>query len=119
MKVFYLLTAFVFFGFAPVAFADDFITGFEDIPLMDGLQEQEDGVTGFDSPDGRFIQVILKSDEDTSPETIRAFYDENLASLGWQKENNTCYGREDEQLCLKIWDSQPVFAVFELRSVTK
>jgi len=119
MKVFYLLASFMFFALPAKAFADDFITGFEDIPLMEGLQEQEDGVTGFDSPDGRFIQVVLKADENTEPSAIKNFYDENLSALGWTAEKGNCYGRDDEQLCLKIWDSQPVFAVFELRSVTK
>ena len=119
MKKFYLLAAFIFFGFAQNASADDFITGFEDIPLMEGLQEQEDGITGFDSPSGRFIQVILKADENTSADKIKTFYDENLSALGWQTKDKSCYDREDERLCLKISDSQPSFVVFELHSVTK
>ena len=119
MRNFCLLAAFMFFGFVPQALADDFITGFEDIPLMEGLQEQEDGLTSFDSPDGRFIQAILKADEGVSSDTIRTFYSENLAALGWSVQENGCYGREDEQLCLKIWDSQPIIAALELRSVTK
>jgi hypothetical protein len=120
MKSFYIIFGFVFLTFAANAFAaDEFITGFEDIPLMEGLYEQPDGLTGFDSPDGRFIQVILKADDSVTRESVRAFYKENLSSLGWQTGKNDCYEREDEQLCLKIWDSQPVFTSIELRSVTK
>lgn len=113
-----IVVMFLVFLISFEAFAsNEFISGFEDIPLMEGLHEQEDSIVSFDSPDGRFIQVILKADDDVRSSGVRLFYKENLTALGWQETEGGCYKREDENLCLKIWDSQPLFISIELRSV--
>ncbi len=120
MKILNLFFGFSLLCIASSALADDeFITGFEDLPLMAGLSEQPDGFTSFDSPSGRFIQTLLRADENILPDSIRLFYSENLTSLGWQKDKNDCYKRDDEKLCVKVLDSQPVFVNIELRSVSQ
>jgi len=98
-KVF--LGLFILF-FAALAHAEyyQFIPGFEDVPLMDGLAQIEDGVTSFDSPEGSFTEVNLHAEPRIKSEHVFAYYDEVLPALGWQKISDNCFERESENLCI-------------------
>lgn len=63
------------------AAAEEFVSCFEDLPLMDGLIEHAELCTNFDTPGGRLAQS-----EASGPgggEEVLAFYREVLPALGW------------------------------------
>ena len=111
-KVFLGLFMLFFAAFAHAEYYQ-FIPGFEDVPLMDGLAQIEDGVTGFDSPEGSFTEVNLHAEPRIKAEHVFAYYDAVLPALGWQKISDNCFEREGENLCI-FYESGIVR--FELKS---
>lgn len=59
-----------------------FLSGVEDLPLMDGLTEQTGSGVVFDKPDGRIVERYASGP--LSPDSVKAFYAETLPQLGWQ-----------------------------------
>jgi len=59
-----------------------FLSGFEDLPLMDGLSEQADSGVVFDKPDGRIIERYASGP--LSLDSVETFYRQTLPQLGWQ-----------------------------------
>jgi len=80
-----LLAAILFAGITAHAGAADrpghFLSGFEDLPLMDGLTEQADSGVVFDKPDGRIIERYASGP--LSLDSVESFYRETLPQLGW------------------------------------
>ena len=84
-------------GGARDGFADDgFVTGFSDLPLMEGMTEIPDTDVAFDTTAGRIVIAFAKSA--VAPDTIRAFYRTALAQLGWRETATDAFIREDEVL---------------------
>jgi hypothetical protein len=80
------LAALLILGFGAQAEAADppghFLSGFEDLPLMDGLTEQADSGVVFDKPDGRIIERYASGP--LSLDSVETFYRETLPQLGWR-----------------------------------
>jgi hypothetical protein len=76
--------------------AAKFVSGFDDLPLMSNMTEIPDTDVSFDTTAGRIIIAFARSPD--GPETIRAFYRTVLSQLGWQKQTETAFTREDEVL---------------------
>ncbi len=98
-KIFLILFTLFFATFARAEYYQ-FIPGFEDVPLMDGLAQIEDGVTSFDSPEGSFTEVNMHAEPRIKSEHVFAYYGEVLPALGWQKSKDNCFAREGESLCI-------------------
>jgi len=77
------------------SFADGFVSGIEDLPLMQGLEEAEGGMV-FDSPAGRIVEAVAVGA--VSREDVLDFYDETLLQLGWTPDGNGVFRREGEVL---------------------
>lgn len=73
-----------------------FVTGFSDLPLMEGMTEIPDTDVAFDTTAGRIVIAFAKSA--VAPDTIRAFYRTALAQLGWRETTKDAFIREDEVL---------------------
>jgi len=73
-----------------------FVAGFEDLPLMPGLEQGEDSGTVFDSPSGRVIEAYAEGP--VSPADVDAFYAKTLPQLGWRQVSERRYHREGEIL---------------------
>lgn len=101
-------------GFAVNA-ADNFAVGFEDLPLMPGLTQVEDATVTFDTPAGRIIRTDAVA-EKKSVEDITAFYAKTLPALGWKRQTDTVYIRENEKLTIKMTKVNPPSVSFELVS---
>ena len=96
----YLLLILLFFS-APV-FAQNFLPGTEDIPLMDGLKNVEE-TASFDSPTER---MVLLSAETTLPaKQILAFYRQTLTNLGWQPKKEGYFERGTDSFLIEITPS--------------
>ena len=97
IKIFFL---FCFFLAKPI-FASDFLTGTEDVPLMQGLALSEDETFDFENEDGRlYFSKAYTKDES---EKVQKFYEETLPQLGWQRTDEG-YSREGDTLRISVTD---------------
>ncbi len=97
------------------------MSGFEDLPLMDGLKQSDDAPLSFDSPGGRIIEAYAQS-EAIEKQKIIDFYDKTLPQLGWtrlKKKNAFSYMREGEELTISVDDGTPATVRFELKTKEK
>lgn len=96
----YALFICLFFGITPARADQAFFSVLDEIPLMDGLIEQTDDAVYFDTPEGRIIEA--KASGTLPAQSVRAFYTESLAALGWKKISTHAYVRENETLSLYV-----------------
>ncbi len=90
-----------------------YVSGFEDLPLMDGLVEHDEPLV-FDSVHGSIVQTTLETETLTFNEIIK-YYDEVLLSLGWVKKGKGVYEREEENLTIEVVEKGPPLLIkFEL-----
>ena len=100
------------------------MSGFEDLPLMDGLKQAEDTAVSFDAPSGRIIEAYAQSSE-IGRSKITDFYNKTLPQLGWKrlskknKNSSVSYAREGEVLTISIDSGTPVSVRFELMTREK
>lgn len=122
MKKFLCVLLFVSFCFPAFAqktsAGDDFVSGFEDLPLPAGLVQLEDGAVSFDSPAGRIVEAYAESPTLTV-EKIKKYYADTLVQLGWKqdktvKNNALAFTRDGEALRISFEKSKPVAVRFEL-----
>jgi len=73
-----------------------YVTGFRDLPLMEGMTEIPDTDVAFDTTQGRIVIAFARSA--VAPDSIRAFYRTALAQLGWRETATDTFTREDEIL---------------------
>ncbi|MBR1944767.1 MAG: hypothetical protein IJ846_00525 [Alphaproteobacteria bacterium] len=101
-----------------------FMSGFEDLPLMDGLKQAEDTAVSFDTPSGRIIEAYAQSNT-ISKQKITDFYNKTLPQLGWSrvsgkgKAASVSYTREGEVLTISVDDGTPASVRFELMTREK
>lgn len=68
--------------------AQDFITGFEDIPLMNGLYQTKDSSFSFGNEETRLVETTLSADKKISFSEVKSFYAKTLPQLGWALEKD-------------------------------
>ena len=122
MKAYFLI---LFVGLFFSAFGCEagtvFMSGFEDLPLMEGLKQSEDTAVSFDTPSGRIIEAYAQSNKIKKQE-IADFYNKTLPQLGWKrmsKKGSISYTREGEVLTISIEDGTPASVRFELMTREK
>lgn len=84
----------------PSVAADAFVSVIEDLPLMEGLVENENAAVSFDSAGGRIAEAEARGDVSTT--AVGTFYESVLPQLGWTRVRDGVYVREGEQLKLVI-----------------
>lgn len=83
-----------------ILFAQEaFVAGFEDLPLMQGLQAVEEELY-FDTPDGRIVESSTYSDALKQSEVLH-FYKTTLPQLGWKCLSENSFVREGENLIIE------------------
>ena len=80
--------------------ADGFVSGFEDLPLMDGLTQVAQESVLFDTPQGRIVQASAVGT--ATQASVVSFYDSTLPQLGWTRSAAATYQREGETLRLEF-----------------
>ncbi|PWR20480.1 hypothetical protein [Zavarzinia compransoris] len=88
-----------------LAGATRFLTGSEDVPLMEGLTERGETRTVFDTPGGRIVDV--ETEGGVSAEAVRRYYEASLPALGWRRDpagpaDGTAWRRASEVLVITI-----------------
>jgi len=91
----------------------DYVSGFEDLPLMDGVIERTDLNFSFDSLEGRIIQSYIETDKPFS--AVEEYYDSTLKGLGWTKIKNSSYKRDDGILTIEVVEQNPLLVKFEFK----
>lgn len=80
--------------------ADEFVPGFEDLPLAPGLTAVPDAAMSFDSAGGRIVESLATGRIDAG--SVADFYARTLPQLGWQQADAGTYRREGEELVIEI-----------------
>ena len=86
--------------YAQDAAASRFVPGFEDLPLMPGLETVPDSGLVFDKPHGRIVQAVVTGRLRRG--AVLAFYAETLPQLGWTARDKQSYRREGESLRIEF-----------------
>lgn len=86
---------------ATAAYAQDFLEGLEDVPLMPGLAVIADAGMVFDTPGGRIVESYAAGALDRG--LVVGFYAETLPALGWTAQSEVRYAREGELLVLDLF----------------
>lgn len=84
----------------PSLAADRFVSVIDDLPLMDGLIENENAAVTFETAGGRIAEAEARGG--ITPPAVRQFYANVLPQLGWAAQGADAYRREAERLHLDI-----------------
>ena len=85
---------------SPHAAEASYVAGFESLPLMPGLREQENERVNFDTAAGRIVEA--KTRGQVEAQAVEDFYLKTLPQLGWQKTGSFSFEREGERLSIEI-----------------
>lgn len=85
----FLFTCFFLITSSLTANSANFISGFEDIPLMSGLKQIEKNDFSFSNEETHYIEAHLVATRASSFSQITNFYTKALAQLGWKENNST------------------------------
>lgn len=85
---------------AAPAFAQEYLSGHEDLPLLAGLHQDPDSVTVFDAPQGRIVETFAQTPQ--SAQAVFAAYAETLPQMGWAREAPARYVRGAETLTFEV-----------------
>jgi hypothetical protein len=100
--------------------AAGFMAAFEEIPLMEGMLEDEP--FSFDTEEARIIEQYVSSSE-VSKDDFDRFYTQTLKSLGWslakKDSESLAFKRENESLFLTFESESPLVVLFSLRPSEK
>ncbi len=112
-------------GNAPLVRAADeeeqYLSGFEDLPLMAGLEELSEGGVMFDAPQGRIVHAYARGDA-VEPAAVFDFYTQTLTQMGWrpgaaeeEDASRKQFRREGEILEVRIINRKtPLVVLFTL-----
>ena len=110
-----LIAALFLFAAGLPAWAVEYFSEIADLPVADGLAEQKDKSTVFDAPMGRIVTAYASGKVDA--DQVRAFYDNALPALGWEKTGEGTFRRKSETLKIDVLggqDGSPVNVSFTL-----
>lgn len=85
------------------AWAGDFLSVYEDLPLAPGLVEVPGSALSFDSADGRIVEADAKGR--TNSAAVLKFYAAALPQLGWTDDGKGRFHRDQESLRIDMTDS--------------
>jgi hypothetical protein len=114
-SVFRFLLLWLFFGSAEAFSQDAFVSGFEDLPLMDGLSQSYEDNFSFDTMQGHLLQAVVSSDTLSFKEVV-SYYEEILPNLGWQISSYGFFKRETGELSIQLLQEKPLLIQFELKT---
>lgn len=99
--------------------ADAFFDVLEDLPMMEGLAENQAASVTFETANGRIVEVEASGAVEAA--AVRAFYAEILPQLGWQRVGEDLYSRDQERLQLTVSDAGNgrVIAAFSLSPIPR
>lgn len=86
------------------AWAVEYLSAVNDLPLASGLTEQKDKTTVFDAPVGKLITAYATGNLKVAD--VVNFYDTTLPQLGWEKTASGTYHRKAQTLKIDVLGGQ-------------
>jgi len=86
------------------AWAVDYLSAVDDLPLTQGLTEQKDKTTVFDAPVGKIVTAYATGN--VKAQDVVDFYDSTLPQLGWAKTASGTYHRKSQTLKIDVLGGQ-------------
>lgn len=80
--------------------AEGFLGIMEDLPLAPGLIEAPEGGLVFTTPEGRIAETQASGLAERG--AVLEFYATTLPQLGWTREDDTTFRRDEDRLTLRI-----------------
>ncbi len=80
--------------------AGEFLAGFDDLPVMPGLNAVDGAGIVFDTPSGRIIEGYAAGP--VTQASVSRFYDKTLPQLGWRPVSKNEFRREGEHLKIEF-----------------
>jgi len=96
MRIITTLFAAMFLIAAVPADAGEFLTGFDDVPVMRGMAQVQSQDLVFDTPAGRIIEGYAAGS--VTRTAVQRFYRSTLPQLGWERLNDQEFSRDGERL---------------------
>ncbi len=109
MKIIYTLFISIFLQTSTAFAQDEFVAGFEDLPLMSGLKIEQEELY-FDTPTGKIVESYAYSEKLTTKEVLD-FYKNTLPQLGWKAAKSNQYSREGELLTIEASTTNSILNV--------
>ena len=88
IKTLYIFTILCCLTSSP-SLASDFVSGFEDIPLMEGLKQIESDDVAFGNEETRFVEAQLVVVRKKTFQNVKDFYIKTLPQLGWALQESS------------------------------
>ena len=92
--------------------AEQFLAGFEDVPLMPGIEPVANAGVAFDSPGGRIVEAYATGAVTTK--AVESYYQAALPQLGWTRTGSLEFSRAGERLTIELQGQSPVTVRFAL-----
>lgn len=103
-----------------IAFATDFIEGFEDVPLMDGLRQQTNQDFTFGNEESGYTETLLIASKVKKFDDVKRFYKDVLPKFGWTIANESDFSlnftRENDVLDISRQQIRPLKVLISLKS---
>ncbi len=99
--------------------AQEFIEGFEDLPVMNGMFQLQNDNISFGNEESRLVEAYLEG-KGISFASVASFYRETLPQLGWnlinQDKKQLLFEREEERLNIVCEQKSPLLVRITLKS---
>ncbi len=96
---------------------DTYLSGTEDVPLMDGLTVDKSDNMDFDTPAGQIV-VLEVSSRRLAAEQVFDYYRKILPNLGWTEQKTGVFARDNDTLKLAVIRAgAPLIMRFEIAFV--
>lgn len=119
MKRFFICLLCTINFLAPVK-AQDFLNGFEDIPLMSGFKQIEGDNFSFGNEETRLIEAQITTSQKKSFNDVKDFYVKALPQLGWTLTKNSAssleFFRENDVLVISKTSKFPLKISISLKN---
>lgn len=100
--------------------AEGFLSGFEDIPLIDGATQLEKETFSFGNEEARYIEAHIRCVRGTTFGDVKIFYKDSLTQLGWIEQKNLpniiSFARENDVLEISKTANSPLKISIILKS---
>jgi hypothetical protein len=98
MRTILTLSLALFLWSSTSARAGEFLSGFDDVPVMRGLAPIQSKTLDFDTPGGRIVEGYV--DGRVTRQSVQQFYSSTLPQLGWEQLGDQEFSRDGERLRL-------------------
>ena len=119
-KIVYTFLSLVIMCFSFNSYGRDFVAGFEDIPLMEGLKQIEADDVAFGNEETRYLEAQLVAVRKKSFQHIKDFYVKTLPQLGWTLQESSAtflkFSRENDILEINKISSNPLKISISLKN---